>query len=268
MRICYDWSVDYSSFSKLECRMGLIRRFAPRPLQPLLLRIVPILKRMFYFGVARYCPVCRSWLRSFHPHKLVPEAIILCPVCGSLDRHRLAWLFLERKSDLFDGKPKKLLHIAPESEFETRFKRINGLDYLSGDLENPAMVKMDITSIQYPDDSFDVIICCHVLEHVPDDRKAMSELYRVLKLGGWLLVQVPQPPEVTKTFEDPSITDPDERRRLFYWDTHVRVYGPDLKDRLEEFGFTAKNVSWTDVVTPEETVRFGVKGQKLYYVTK
>jgi len=142
------------------------------------------------------------------------------------------------------------------------------LDYVSADIERPAMVQMDITDIHYPSDSFDVILCCHVLEHVREDRKAISELYRVLRPGGWLLVQVPQLPGVAHTMEDEAVVDPDERFRLYGWHTHVRAYGPDLKDRLEAAGFSAQRLLWSDVVTEDEAVRFGVKGQIIFHAAK
>ena len=100
------------------------------------------------------------------------------------------------------------------------------------------MVEMDITDIQYPDDSFDAIYCSHVLEHVPDDAKAMSELYRVLKPGGWAILAVPIRGDTT--FEDPTTTEPEERERLFGQSDHVRYYGKDFKDRLEAAGFEVK----------------------------
>ncbi len=248
--------------------MGLVRKYIPPQLQPVFLRAVPLLKKLAYFGLSCYCPVCRSWLRSFKPHEILTDAVICCPVCGCLDRHRLDWIFLNTRTDLFDPRPKRVLHIAPEPEFETRLRRVKSLDYLSADLQRPAMVRMDITEIQFPPDSFDVIICCHVLEHVPDDRKAMSELYRVLRPGGWLLVQVPQPREITHTIEDNTVVEPDERRRLFGWPTHVRIYGPDLKERLEDAGFTARRFSWLDIVNERDGLRQGVKGQVLFHAKK
>ncbi len=149
----------------------------------------------------------------------------------------MIWLFLTEKTDLFDGRRKKMLHVAPEPHLSSLFRRANYIDYLSADLsKDRAMIAMDITNIQYPDNTFDVIYCSHVLEHVPDDRKAMSEFHRVLKVGGWAILQVPIVAEVT--YEDPTLTSPAERLRVFGHHDHVRNYGLDYKNRLIEAGFS------------------------------
>ena len=137
-----------------------------------------------------------------------------CPVCVSMSWHRLSWLFLQQKTDLFNESPKKMLHIAPERGLVSRFKKIVNLDYLTADLQSlHCMVKMDITDIQYSDHSFDVIYCSHVLEHIPNDRKAMRELERELKPDGWAVLMVPI--TVDKTIEDPLETNLAERERRF-----------------------------------------------------
>jgi predicted SAM-dependent methyltransferase len=165
-----------------------------------------------------------------------------------------------------------MLYVAPMRELETKFKWIRGLDCLTADLNDPkAMVKMDITNIQYPDNSFDIIICSHVLEHVSEDRKAISELRRVLKSDGWLTLMVPI--TVEKTFEDPSVTDSAERERLFGQHDHVRKYGPDIHKRLEECGFVTKVYHLCDLFNDKEILRLGLKyiDQKkipIYYCKK
>jgi len=139
-----------------------------------------------------------------------------------------------------------------------KFRNLSYLDYLSADLSDPrAMVKMDITDIQYPNDTFDLIYCSHVLEHIPNDRRAMRELCRVLKPNGFALLMVP----VTRieTFEDPSLTDPAKRAELFGQADHVRHYGPDFKDRLEDCGFSTKVFSAGELVGENDTFRFGVQ---------
>jgi SAM-dependent methyltransferase len=151
------------------------------------------------------------------------------------------WLYLTQKTNLFDGKQKKMLHVAPEPELSRLIQKADYIDYLSADLFAPelmvkVMVKMDVTDIQYPDNTFDVIYCSHVLEHIPDDRKAMREFCRVLKAGGWAILQVPI--TANATFEDPTVISPKERERLFGQNDHVRRYGPDYKDRLIEAGFS------------------------------
>jgi SAM-dependent methyltransferase len=189
------------------------------------------------FGLARYCPCCKSYLRRFEPFGLPPRPEARCPICGALERHRLMYLYMTRKTDLFNGHRKRMLHVAPEPELALLFRRAEYIDYLSADLSNPdAMVTMDISDIQYRDNTFDVIYCSHVLEHVPDDRKALREFWRVLKVGGWAILQVPIISDVT--FEDPTVTSPEERERLFGQHDHVRRYGPDYRDRLVDVGFS------------------------------
>ena len=150
-----------------------------------------------------------------------------------------------------------MLHVAPEAIFEGLLRMQLGKNYLTADLYNPsAMVKMDITDIRYPDESFDVIYCSHVLEHVPDDKKAMREFRRVLKPSGWAMLLVPIVCE--QTFEDPSITDPAKRAKLFGQEDHVRNYGRDYVDRLREAGFEVTVMLPEDFMTEEEIVRMGI----------
>jgi ubiquinone/menaquinone biosynthesis C-methylase UbiE len=164
--------------------------------------------------------------------------------------------------------PKRMLHVAPERAFTTQLKRIPSLDYLTADLYNPrAMVKMDITDIQYPDASFDVIYCSHVLEHVPDDRKAMREFFRVLKPTGWAVLQVPITAD--HTIEDPSVVEPEERERLFGQKDHVRRYGPDYTQRLEEAGFTVKCIPASAVGDQHQRREVGILDDEvIYYCTR
>ncbi len=198
-------------------------------------RFRPVL-RFAEAGDQRYCPCCDTRLRRFKPYGVVPRANAQCGVCGAVERDRLLYLFFTQETDLFDARPKRMLHVAPEPLFTRLFRSKDYIDYLSADLfDVGAMVKMDITDIQYPDNSFDAIYCSHVLEHVPDDRRAMREFYRVLKPGRWAVLQVPITAEAT--LEDPTITDPRERERLFGQHDHVRRYGPDYAHRLAEAGF-------------------------------
>jgi SAM-dependent methyltransferase len=151
----------------------------------------------------------------------------------------LVWDFFRRETNLFDSRSKKMLHVAPEPCLSARLRALPNVDYVSADLMDPAaMVVLDITNIQYPDHSFDVVYCSHVMEHVPEDRKAMREFFRFLKPNGWAVLMVPI--EAAVTFEDPSITDPAERERVFGQNDHVRIYGLDFVERLREAGFVAR----------------------------
>jgi SAM-dependent methyltransferase len=187
--------------------------------------------------------------------------------CGAVERHRLTWEYFERMTNLFDGERKEVLHIAPEPIFERNLTKRLGSGYLTADLYNPqAMVKMDITNINYPDDNFDVIYCSHVLEHVLDDRKAMQELCRVLRPDGWALLLVPITAE--KTYEDERITDPTERLKHFGQEDHVRRYGSDFVDRLTESGFHVKEIGASDFLDDSEVERMGLDcPDKLYLCT-
>jgi SAM-dependent methyltransferase len=188
--------------------------------------------------------------------------------CGSMPRHRLTWLYFENITNIFDGHDKQMLHVAPEPCLEKQLKSRLGRGYLTADLLSPhAMVKMDITDIQYADETFDVIFCSHVLEHVPDDRAALSEMRRVLKKQGWALILVPITAE--QTFEDPSVTSPSERLRLFGQEDHVRRYGPDFTSRLTDSGFDLKTVRAGDFLDSEKIARMGIdESEELYFCIK
>ena len=199
-------------------------------------------------GVSRcYCPLCHRYAAHFETHGLFPRRDARCPVCGALERHRLVWMFFQQETDLFDGRPKRLLHFAPEKAISTRLRAIDNLDYVTADLVAPNVsIRVDITNMpSVPDASFDFLYCSHVLEHVTDDRKAIRECARVLKPEGKAVFIVPVTAPVTR--EDPSITDPRERERLFGQHDHVRMYGPDFLGRLQSGGFGVRVFTARDV---------------------
>ena len=180
----------------------------------------------------------------------------LSPSTLSLERHRLLWLYLKQETDFFTA-PKKVLHIAPEQCFIKRFKKQKNLDYITADLYSPIVdVKADILDLPFKDNSFDVVLCNHVLEHIEDDKKAMKELYRVLKPNGFGIFQVPQDLQLEKTYEDFSITSPEERAKHFGQYDHVRVYGKDYFNRLREVGFTVKEVDYTKKLSANLVKRY------------
>jgi predicted SAM-dependent methyltransferase len=169
----------------------------------------------------------------------------LSPSTLSLERHRLLWLYLQNETDFFT-KPQKVLHVAPEQAFYKRFRKQENLEYTTTDLLSPlADVKADICDLPFSANSFDTILCNHVLEHIPDDTKAMQELFRILKPGGMAILQIPQDLEREVTFEDDSIVDEKERTKIFGQYDHVRVYGRDYFDKLRSVGFTVKEVDYT-----------------------
>ncbi|NJW54655.1 class I SAM-dependent methyltransferase, partial [Salinimicrobium oceani] len=157
---------------------------------------------------------------------------VLSPSTLSLERHRLLWIYLKEHTTFFTA-PHKVLHFAPEQAFYSRFKKLKNLDYTTTDLNSPlADVKADICDLPFEDNAFDFILCNHVLEHIPDDKKAMAELFRILRPGGTAILQIPQDLKREKTFEDDSITDPKERAKIFGQYDHVRVYGRDYFEQL------------------------------------
>ena len=181
---------------------------------------------------------------------------VLSPSTLSLERHRLLWLYLKNENNFF-SKDLKVLHFAPEQAFYNRFKKQKNLNYTTTDLESPlADVKADICNLPFESDLYDVILCNHVLEHIPDDTKAMQELYRVLKPGGMAILQIPQDLSREKTFEDNSITDKKERAIIFGQYDHVRVYGRDYFDKLRSIGFKVDEVDYTAKLSKEEVEKY------------
>jgi SAM-dependent methyltransferase len=182
----------------------------------------------------------------------------LSPSTLSLERHRLMWLFLRDDTDFFTSKEKiKTLHIAPEQCFLDLFRKQKNLEYITSDLESPiADVKADICNLPFDDNSFDVVFCNHVLEHIINDTKAMQELYRVLKKGGFGIFQIPQDLSREKTFEDNTITNRRERAEIFGQYDHVRVYGRDYFNKLRSVGFAVDEIDYTKKITREKLERY------------
>jgi SAM-dependent methyltransferase len=194
---------------------------------------------------------------------------VLSPSTLSLERHRLLWLYLKNETDFFN-EAKKVLHFAPEQAFYKRFRKMTHLYYVTTDLNSPlADVKADISKLPFEDNSFDVILCNHVLEHIPNDTKAMQELFRVMKVGGMGIFQIPQDLSREKTFEDNSITDKKERAKIFGQYDHVRVYGRDYFDKLRSIGFKVEEVDYTSNFSEENIAKYCLaKGEIIPVVYK
>ncbi len=224
------------------------------------------ISRFVYLGNKVECPVCGSRFRKFMGygyHEVRKNA--LCPKCLSLERHRLIWLYLKGKTEFF-SKPMKVLHIAPEQCFEERFKKQPNLDYLTADIESPlANYKCDVQNMPFFDNEFDVVFCNHVLEHVDDDRKAMSEILRVMKPGALAVLLVPLDFSRTKTYEDPTITSPKDRALHFLQYDHKRLYGTDFTDRLKEVGFIIPESNYLNEIPEELKTRYALPVRELMY---
>lgn len=250
----------------------LILNIIPRPiLQRMANWAVPLLG-LIYVGRGRECPVCGTKRRKFLPYGYVTSREnALCPNCLSLERHRLLWLWLQRESDLFERCP-KLLHVAPEVCLMRHLRKAykgHEVDYVTADLESPlADMHFDIQQIPLADNSFDVIFCNHIMEHVEDDLRAMSELYRVMSRGGWGVVLSPVELERQHTFEDDTITDEAERTRIFGQYDHRRVYGQDYADRLRSVGFEVEDLDYAATFTADDRKRFALPVDHLYIVRK
>lgn len=229
----------------------------------------PLLIRLSY--VAR--PALAWWLRgkkytdpidgkqfkSFLPYGYGHQRNnVLSPSTLSLERHRLLWLYLQNETNFFTSdEKKKLLHFAPEQAFYKRFRKQKNIEYTTTDLYSPlADVKADICNLPFEENSFDIIFCNHVLEHIPDDTKAMEELYRVLKPGGMGIFQIPQDLDRTHTFEDNTITDKKERAAIFGQYDHVRIYGRDYFDKLRSVGFKVKEIHYANSLTPTKVEEY------------
>ncbi len=226
---------------------------------------------LFLRGNNVTCPIINRSYRKFLPYgRINPRDNALCPDSLSLERHRLLWLFLKARTNFFDQQL-HFLHIAPEQCFMKAFEKQHGDGYITADLESPlAKVKMDVHEIPFEDNTFDAAMCNHVMEHVADDIKAMSEIYRVLKPGGWAILQVPffsPVPEVT--FQDPSITEPAEREKIYGQDDHVRLYGHDYGQRLQQAGFAVTEDRFIDELGDELIEKYALqKNETVYFCRK
>jgi len=220
----------------MKSLIRFLLRALPRPLLIRLSYPFMSLVRPFLSGNRVACPVCTGSFSRMLPYGVTPRSNVLCPSCLSLERHRLIWLYLVRVPGILTI-PVKLLHVAPEQCFHGRFKKMVHIDYVTADLESPlAEYHFDLHSIPFAQDTFDLVLCNHVLEHVEDDRRVMGEILRVLKPGGLAILQVPQDTDRDVTYEDPSITDQKEREKHFGQKDHLRVYGRDYPIKLRQAG--------------------------------
>lgn len=229
----------------------------PRPLLIKLSYVVRPFLTLALRGKKYTDPIDGKQFSKFLPYGYeIQRDNVLSPSTLSLERHRLLWLYLQRETTFFTA-PHKMLHFAPEQAFYKRFRKMKNLDYTTTDLNSPlADVKADICNLPFQDNAYDVIFCNHVLEHIPDDDKAMQELYRVLKPGGMAILQIPQDLTRAYTFEDDSITDPKERAKIFGQYDHVRVYGRDYFEKLRSFGFEVEEANYTATFSAEEIKKY------------
>lgn len=245
----------------------LVRKI-PRPILIKFSFLFSKIVSVFYKGNNYLCPVCGKKFRKLLPYGNKGIDNRLCPNCLSLERHRLLWLFLQNETDFFTKKI-KLLHIAPEQPFLKRFSSMANIEYTTADLESPiADVKLDIQAMPFGEAEFDVVFANHVLEHIPDEKKALTEVYRVLKPGGWAIMQVPLDVNREETYEDDSITDRTEREKHFGQYDHLRVHGLDFAERLKTGGFTVEVIDLIKIIGKEKSDYYRLDFTEKVYVCK
>jgi len=242
--------------------MGIVKFFLNKIPRPLLIKASIIARPLivlFFKGTKFTDPIDGKSYRKFLPYGYGKQrGNALSPGTLSLERHRQMWLYLQNETDFFT-KNYKVLHIAPEQEFLRKFKKMKNLDYISADLFSPIVdVKADILDLPFENESFDIVFCNHVLEHIEDDRKAMSELFRVMKKASWGIFQVPMKNSLEKTYEDFSIKDPKDRQKHFGQYDHVRWYGMDYFERLRSVGFEVDINFYSKKFSVEDRKKFGL----------
>jgi len=248
----------------------LILNTIPRPILIKMSYWVSPLISLFLKGTTFTDPIDGKSFRKLLPYGYGKQRLnALSPSTLSLERHRLIWLYLKNETDFFSAS-KKVLHLAPEQCFLKLFKAQKNLNYITADLYSPiADVKADICDLPFEENSFDVVFCNHVLEHIEDDKKSMSELYRVLKPGGMGIFQIPQDLTLETTYEDFSITSEEERKKHFGQYDHVRVYGKDYFNRLRAVGFKVNEIDYSKTLSADLITKYClIKGEILPVCSK
>ena len=223
---------------------------------------------ILYVGRGTECPICGGKYREFMPHGVPVRKNSRCQGCGALERHRLMYLYLKAKTNLFSRKL-RVLHFAPESMIRNIIEPASGV-YVPVDLCSPGVkLHLDITRLPFADGTFDAVLCYHVLEHIPDDAAAMRELRRVLSPEGWAILQVPLDLKRAETYENWSITSPEDRTLHFGQFDHVRMYGRDYEQRLRKAGFQVRVDPFVREMGSEKARMHGlVEDEDIYFCTR
>ena len=249
--------------------MKYILKFLPRKfLIKYSFLITPILRIIFH-GKKYTDPIDDSNYSKFlsYGYKTVRKNA-LCPGTLSLERHRLLWLYLDKETDFLNSNL-KVLHVAPEQVFYKKFKKLKNWEYFTFDLNSPiADIKGDLISTNFKDEYFDLIICNHVLEHIEDDKSALDEMYRILKYNGISILQVPINVKRENTFEDLSIKSKIQREKYFGQYDHVREYGLDFKDRVEQAGFEVEMINYSTKISQDLVIKYGLMKDDLIPIGK
>jgi len=243
----------------------------PRPLLIRLSYVFKFFAPILYRGDKVECPVCQRSFSKFlsYGSEVAHRENVLCPYDLTLERHRLMWLYLNRKTNFFTASKLKVLHIAPEQCFLPYFKKQKNLDYTTADLVSPiADLHFDLHDIPIEDNQYDVVFCNHVMEHVDDPIRCMSELNRVMKPEGWAIMQVPQDMNRSETYEDKSITSPEEREKHFWQKDHVRLFGKDYPDYLKKSGFKVDEFDLNTEFDATEVSRYRLMQKEILYIAR
>ncbi len=244
-------------------------------------------RRFFYRGNTVECPICQYGFTKMLPGGFESQVVNnleiigaglrknnICPYCLSTDRDRLVYLYLKHQTPVFDKKF-KVLHVSPEPALYKALSKADNLDYTIGTkyaegAYYPAEITFfDLLGMPHQDNTFDVVICNHVLEHIPNDRQAMSEILRILKPGGFAILQVPLSMKLKETLEDPSVLTKEDRHRVFGQFDHVRVYGSDYKNRLEAVGFiVSTHHPSTEKWQIDDIAKYALNDKELLFVGK
>ncbi len=248
------------------------------------------LKKIKYFGFGVKCPLCNSMIRNYLPldkkysidiaingiiygvndYETLNTKNFMCPVCGADDRTRLYVLYLKEKLKESNKTNKifQLLHFAPERPLQQILKKYQFIKYRSADLYmNEVDDKVDITNMNiYADNTFDIIICSHVLEHIIDVNKAISELYRIMKHGSWAIIMAPVLPELPEDYENETIVSPEDRLKFFGQDDHVRVFSKKgFVNKLKNNGFIVNDLG-IEYFGKDSFVKYNITSKSVLYI--
>lgn len=243
----------------------------PRPLLIRLSYVFKFFAPWLYRGNKVECPVCNKTFSKFlsYGSSVAHRENVLCPYDLTLERHRLMWLYLRDFSTFFTAPFLDVLHMAPEQCFLPIFKKQANLNYVTADIESPiADMHFDLHQIPLEDNRFDVVFCNHVMEHVDDPRQCMRELFRVMKPGGWAIMQVPQDMNREITYEDPTVVTPEDREKHFWQKDHVRLFGKDYPDYLRSAGFEVEEFWLKDHMDAKTFDRFRISSDEILYIAK
>jgi SAM-dependent methyltransferase len=229
---------------------------------------------------SRICSLCNNEVAAWRPFEQRPSEFLMrlepigsnidrfwCPHCSSIDRERHLALFFDRLQLMQGMAGGTVLHIAPEFRLREYVLRFGLATYVQGDLspQHESIQRIDVQNIPFPDKTFDMIICNHVLEHVEDAQIAMRELHRVLKVRGRAICQTPYASRLSKTFEEPLLQTSEDRVYFYGQDDHVRLFGLDIEQKLQDAGFAGRLVPHTEILPDVDPEFAGINEKEPFF---